>query len=256
MVSQPNSPTTAVLNTIPGTYVFTWTIRNGNICAPSASNVQVVVSSVPPKAANAGADFSACTISVGGTGTATLAGNQPTGTETGIWTVSVRPSGAAPTFANATTYNTNVSGLRAGSYTLRWTLNNGSCSSFDEVVITVGDPPSQATITSGNQNVCLYQPVNLTAAAVTSGTGSWSTGSKPNGSGEPIFDNVNGTSTGVFGLEEGTYTFTFTTRTTAACSESVATPITVVVSAPPTPAISGIDKTTCFGTAIALTGNT
>ncbi|WP_113653334.1 DUF7507 domain-containing protein [Pedobacter namyangjuensis] len=255
-ISQPNSPATAVLNTIPGTYVFTWTIRNGSVCSPSASNVQVIVTSSPPKLANAGSDFSACTTSVGGTGTATLVGNQPSGTETGLWTVFAQPSGAAPTFTNASLYNTTINGLRQGTYTLRWTLNNGSCSSFDDVVITVGDPPSQATITSGNQSVCLYQAVNLMASAVTSGTGTWSTLSKPANTGNPIFDNVNGTSTGVFGLEVGTYTFTFTTRTTATCSPSVATAVEVVVSAPPTPAISGSDKITCFNTPIALTGNT
>ncbi|RYE20574.1 MAG: hypothetical protein EOP51_17580, partial [Sphingobacteriales bacterium] len=225
-INQPNSPTTSILNTVPGTYVFRWTIRNG-VCTDSFDEIQVVITSTPPKVANAGADFSACTIAVGGTATATLSGNQPTNPETGTWSVMARPNGSAlPAFTNASLYNTNLSGLAVGTYTLRWTLNNGSCSSFDDVLITVANPPSTAAITSGNQNVCLYQPVNLTAAAVTSGTGTWSTGSKPNGSGEPIFDNVNGTSTGVFGLVEGTYTFTFTTRTTAACAPSVATPIT------------------------------
>lgn len=255
-INQPNSPATTVLNTIPGTYVFRWTIKNG-ICNDSASEVTIAISSEPPTQANAGVEDSVCTASEGGTGTKILNGNQPTNSETGAWTTIAKSNGAAtPTFANATIYNTTVSGLTAGSYTLRWTLTNGSCSSFDDVLITVGDPPSSATITSGNQNVCLYQPVDLTANAITSGIGTWSTQTKPNGTGNPIFNNVNGTSTGVFGLEVGTYTFIFTVRTTANCTASVSTPVQVIVNALPTPATSGSDKTTCFDTPIALTGNT
>jgi gliding motility-associated-like protein/uncharacterized repeat protein (TIGR01451 family) len=252
-INQPNSPATAVLNTIPGTYVFRWTIKNG-VCNPSSDDVQIVVSSIPPKAANAGTDYSVCTTSIGGPANTTLSANAATGTEVGTWSV-VGPAGATTVITAFNDPNTSVTLSKAGTYTFRWTLNNGSCLSFDEVVITAIDPPSVANITSGNQTICLYQPVNLTANAVTSGTGTWSTSQKPVGAPEPNFDQINGPATGVFGLLEGTYKFVFTTSN-GICAQSAASPVTITIVAPPTASNSGSDKITCFNAPIALTANT
>ncbi len=87
--------------------------------------------------ANAGSDQTViCNTAV------TLAGNNPT-PGTGAWTVVSAPSGATPVFANASLYNTAVTGLTLpGTYTLRWTINTGSCTGFDDVDVIIQACPT------------------------------------------------------------------------------------------------------------------
>jgi hypothetical protein len=65
----------------------------------------------------------------------TMAGQQPATGETGTWTVVGASSGI--TIANPSLYNTNVTLnlAQTETATLRWTLNNGSCAAYDDVVI-------------------------------------------------------------------------------------------------------------------------
>jgi gliding motility-associated-like protein/uncharacterized repeat protein (TIGR01451 family) len=251
-IDLPNSPATGVIGTIPGTYVFRWTIANG-VCTSSTSDVQVIVSSVPPTVSNAGTNYAICTTGI--STNSTLNGNQPSGAETGVWTVVSSTGSQTTTFSNANDYNTNINGLTPGVYTLQWTLKNGSCSSESAVVLTVYDPPTPAVVTSADQSICLYQPVNLTANTVTAGTGTWSASSLPPGAATPTFTNANGTSTSVLGLQPGVYKFIFTT-VNGPCTQSVSAPVTITIVEPPTPSNAGVSKTTCFGTPVALTANT
>lgn len=103
---------------------------------------------------NAGADQTLALACKGDAVSTTLAATDPAATvnsATGQWTfVSAVKVAAAtdlpaanesPVFANATAYNTEVSGLTAGyAYTLKWSVSNGTtnaCTAEDDVVITI-----------------------------------------------------------------------------------------------------------------------
>ncbi|HRA60860.1 MAG TPA: T9SS type A sorting domain-containing protein, partial [Bacteroidia bacterium] len=95
-----------------------------------------------PPTANAGNDQ---TISQSNT---ILTANDPS-PGNGLWTVI---SGTA-TFNDATLYNTSVSNLSNGTNLLRWTITMGTCSSYDEMTVTVATTPVSAII-SGDTTIC------------------------------------------------------------------------------------------------------
>ncbi|MBN2349507.1 MAG: hypothetical protein JXJ22_11740 [Bacteroidales bacterium] len=79
-----------------------------------------------PTVADAGIDQSIC----GGTST-TLAGNVPV-LGTGLWTIL---TGAGGTLVQPTVTNSLFNGTNGTTYTLRWTISNGACTSSDNVII-------------------------------------------------------------------------------------------------------------------------
>lgn len=251
VIDQPNNALSIVTGIVPGDYTFKWTITNGS-CTPSSSTVNITVTSTPPKKAVANIDQFLCVPAGAGQASTTLSGNQPTGIETGLWEI-ISPTPTTATFTDATVYNTTINGLTVGSYTLRWTLTNGSCLSSDEMVINVLQESTPAVITSGNQTICLYEPLTLTANQVTIGIGTWSVENKPGGASEPVFEHVNDNITNVFGLLEGQYTFKFSTAN-GQCNQSEAT-VTITVTKLLSTAIAGLDQTTCFNSPVTLNGN-
>lgn len=70
---------------------------------------------------------------------ATLNGNNPGATSAGTWTLVSKPSGAAdPVIVTPSAYNSNVTGLNTtGTYTFRWTIATGTCTSTDDVDIII-----------------------------------------------------------------------------------------------------------------------
>jgi hypothetical protein len=122
--TSPTSPTSTITGAIAGTYVFRWTISNGN-CTTSSDDVTVTIDN-PTTIANAGTDqtitnnyttMTANTISVG----------------SGLWTKVSGPSGG--TITSPTGPTTTVTNLSSGTYVFRWTATNISCSSYDEVTV-------------------------------------------------------------------------------------------------------------------------
>ncbi len=250
-IDAPNSPNTLVHGTVPGTYVFMWTISNGN-CQASTSTVTITVSSTPPNLANAGPEQSICNTGV--SATTTLAAISPTGAETGLWTVQSKPVAAAnPTIANPSLYNTQVSGLVEGVYVFSWTVSNGACKSASSVTIRVTNQPTTANAGS-DFSACLFKPVNLSASPVTTGLGTWSVFSKPTGSPDPVFDNENSPTSGIFGLVVGNYIFTWSSYNGPGCATS-SDQVSVQMVNPPTTAQAGNFQTICVGTAAVMTGN-
>lgn len=79
-----------------------------------------------PTTADAGTDQSLC----GATST-TLDGNTPV-TGTGLWSII---SGTGGTVVTPTSPTSDFNGTNGTTYTLRWTITNGSCISFDDVII-------------------------------------------------------------------------------------------------------------------------
>ena len=115
-----NSYNTKVINIGKGENILRWVISNGEC---SSADVVSVVNNSPTKAV-AGGDQAIC-------GNSTyLQANIPV-VGTGAWSL---VSGAA-TFANSSQNNTQVTGLNPGSNTLRWTIENNGCTSYDNVVI-------------------------------------------------------------------------------------------------------------------------
>ncbi|WP_262249962.1 DUF11 domain-containing protein [Parapedobacter soli] len=87
--------------------------------------------------ANAGSDQN-ITCPLGAT--ITMNGNDPGVASNGEWTIESKPVGAPdPTFSDITLRNAEVSGFRPGTYTLRWTITTGDCTSYDETTLTVTD---------------------------------------------------------------------------------------------------------------------
>ncbi|MBY0245324.1 MAG: PKD domain-containing protein [Sphingobacteriaceae bacterium] len=115
-------------------------------CGVSMSNE--VSQNAVPTVANAGASETICV------GTAfKLKGNKPLA-GTGKWTKTAGPAGSA--FVDDTKFDTEVTGLvGAGTYTFKWTISSGSCSTNQEVVITTSAASVGGTTTSTDpQTVC------------------------------------------------------------------------------------------------------
>ena len=129
-ISQPDVTVTSLPFTLPATVPGVYRLTGFRFNSGSGTGVvdanTVTVYELPPVSV-AGSDQSLCGLS-----TTTLAGNNP-GTYSGLWTV---VSGAGGSFENSTLYNTVFNGVLGVSYTLRWTISNGPCSSQDEVVIS------------------------------------------------------------------------------------------------------------------------
>jgi hypothetical protein len=109
----------------------------------------IVTTYTVPTTANAGSDQSIC----GGTG-ATLAGNAPA-VGTGLWTIT---GGTGGTVQQPTVNNSSFSGNNGTTYTLTWTISNGTCTSADNVIIDFPLLPVQpGAFTSSDNEVCQGQ---------------------------------------------------------------------------------------------------
>ncbi|SHF20993.1 gliding motility-associated C-terminal domain-containing protein [Mariniphaga anaerophila] len=163
-ILNPQSETTQVVGIQANSdYTFRWTISNG-VCAEKTDDVTVTVLDQPTMS-NAGADQFFCNQTV-----TTLNGNEPV-VGTGTWTVE-SSTGGTPAFADANSYNTEVSGLTAGDYTLRWTIsNNNACNTYDEMQVTVYPDITISTPVGGE--ICAGGTFELSATA-NGGTGAYS----------------------------------------------------------------------------------
>jgi hypothetical protein len=175
-----------------------YTVRITGPCG-TVTSAAAVLTVDAPVTANAGPDQAKCN-----DGGFTLAGSLPA-PGTGLWTV---VNGSA-TINNATSNSSTVSAVPAGSSaTLRWTVTNGGCSAFDEVVLT---NHALTPVTPGS-----YGPVCIDAADITlegsPAGGTWS------GTG------VTGSS---FDPSVGTQTLTYAIIDANNCSNSATTTITV-----------------------------
>jgi gliding motility-associated-like protein/uncharacterized repeat protein (TIGR01451 family) len=101
---------------------------DGSVCESDRFAVTAKVDAQP--IAQAGPDQTIYAV-----GQFTMAGNNPTA-GTGVWTEVIPTGGTAKaTIANPSVYNTSVTVLAGQTATLRWTLTNGTCSAFDDVVL-------------------------------------------------------------------------------------------------------------------------
>jgi hypothetical protein len=153
---------TAVSFTYAGQYTFNWKISN-SACPSSDDNVTIIVN-LPPEAAAAGKDSVYCNITslpvtMNLYATAVTSGY-------GIWTFVSGPT--TPTIANVLSPTSQLSGLQAGTYILRWSVYSGPfCPpNTDDIQITI-IPKANAGADAG---FCDITEVSLTGNAGSTGT--------------------------------------------------------------------------------------
>ncbi|MGC4021642.1 MAG: hypothetical protein QM734_06720, partial [Cyclobacteriaceae bacterium] len=175
----------------------------------------------------------------------TLAGNSP-GTGTGLWSV---VSGSA-TITTPGAFNSGVTAVAAGSsVTLRWTVTNGSCSSFDDVVLTNYAPVAPTgTIAGADITQCNNGSFTLNGTAATTGTGQWSVVS-----GAVTITTPGSNVSTVTGLAAGGSATLRWTITNGTCSTS--DDVVLTNDALPTTANAGVDINQCNNSSFTLAGN-
>src|SRR5690606_12758030 len=174
-----------------------------------------------------------------------LPGNTPT-VGTGTWSI---VSGTGGVMSNPSDPNSVFQGLPGASYTLQWTITNGSCPpSSDQVEVSFDLNTPTIADAGPDQNVC---DISTTLAANTPaiGVGQWSI---VFGAGGSLADpsDPNTTFTGVAGT---TYQLLWTISNGATCTPSN-DDVVITFDLPPTAAVAGPDQQIC-GSVATLAGN-
>jgi len=238
-ITNSASPSTTITGLTPGTYIFRWTIANGN-CS-SQSDVTITISA-GASAANAGSDQNLCLNS-----STTLAANTPA-IGTGMWS---QVSGAAATIADATNPATTVTGLTPGNYVFRWTISFSNCTAnTDDVQVIIYDNPSPAD--AGTDQTICSASTTLTGNTPVVGNGTWTQiGSTPAAA---TITTASSASTTVTGLNNpGTYQFKWTISNGPCVPRQDTVAITVTEVG--TTAAAGNDIDACIGSTVTLAGN-
>lgn len=216
-----NNPT--VTNLANGINIYRWTIsKNG-----CTEQDEVIVSSNYIAAA-AGEDETLCVDNV------QLKGSNPV-PGIGTWSV-VGNSGAI--FDSQNSPNSMVRNLSKGTNTLRWTVTNNGCVTFDDVQIT-NNQPTQA-LAGENQAVC-SKTANLYANQATWGTGVWTAIS-----GSATFTDPNLAQTTVSNLSGGPNILRWTITKESCISYDDVT----IISNLPVNVFAGNDQIACSSTAV------
>ncbi len=158
-ITTPESPITTITDIVPGTSVTVrWTVTNGT-CSPFddvilKNDIQPTVSNQPNQ--------TLCNTSVYSMTQST----PPVGT--GLWTLL---SGTA-TITTPGSPITTITGLATGTTaTVRWTVTNGTCTAFDDVIIQNDILPSVSN--QPNQNQCNTSIFSMTQSTPIVGLGIW-----------------------------------------------------------------------------------
>lgn len=210
---------------------------------------------------NAGADqTSAATC---GLTSVSLAANTPT-FGTGQWSIISGSggsfSGGSGNPSTSSIINPTFNGTAGVTYTLRWTITNGNCSSTDDMLVTFNQNPSAAAgADQTGASTCGLTSVTLAATTPTVGTGQWSIvsgsgGSFTGGSGNPSNSSI------INPIFTGTAGTTYTLRWTVSNSPctSAQDDMVVTFNENPTTSNAGPDQTnalTCGLTSVTLAAN-
>jgi hypothetical protein len=152
--------------TVPGDYIFRYTITNTDCGSSSTADIHITREEEPTIAV-AGTNFEVCASS------AVVMGNMPAiGRGRWVYVTGPDPMASINTVGSVgTIINMNL----PGTYTFRWEITNGTCdTSFSEINVTRLTGPSTAFVTNMLVEVCDVNQVSLQAVAPTSGTGTWS----------------------------------------------------------------------------------
>jgi len=151
-----------------GTITHAATSSDGNYSGISIANVTAnITDNDIAVTANAGNDASGCSGSSFNLDGAAAGGD---GSYSFAWTVQSGPNTSTAQFNNATLEDPTFTPTLAGTYVLRFTVDDGvNPTVFDEVQITVNPLPTAAV--SGTTAICAGSSTTLTAALT--GTGPW-----------------------------------------------------------------------------------
>ena len=202
-ILDPDSTFTGLTSLGYGANVFQWSISNA--ACPAATD-QVTVWVYQPVASLAGAYQSLCNTTL-----ATLNGIDPSlfgGQPQGTWAQTGGPSTVL--FADVNNFNTTISNLQPGVYSLSWTLTNGNCpAATDTMDISIFAPPIADG--GGDQVLCFVESIPLNAndpgLLGDSASGVWTQAQGPSSA---TFGDEELYNTLVTGLEPGVYKFGWT----------------------------------------------
>ncbi|MBI2967830.1 MAG: gliding motility-associated C-terminal domain-containing protein [Bacteroidetes bacterium] len=181
-----NDPFTNVTVSLTGIYLFEWAVNN-NGCV-STDTVQITFDTLG--IANAGAGGDECDLDY------TLGASTALGT--GTWSQLAGPGISGFSNINDPVATVTVSGY--GSYIFRWVDKNGSCESWDTLVVRFIQPPSVSA--GSDQSVC-----GMTATFngySTPPNGIWSQAAGP---GTTVFSNPNSPASGATASAYGAYSY-------------------------------------------------
>jgi len=210
---------TTTVRQIGDVNTYRWTIVKGE-CSNFA-DVQIINNSVSAVVGD--------TIKVCGTDTY-LNGNEPNAGETGVWTVTA----GAGILANSTQYNTSVSNLTVGLNKFRWTITNGSCPDYSDLVVINNLYEANASV-AGPTVICEDFANIQGNIPVQGSSGHWEVFA-----GRGIFDNSSNPSTLVSELNKGQNTLRwFITKEGCTAYDDISITNNMVV------AKAGVDVITC-----------
>ena len=238
-------PVSPVLVTIPtgvaeNTYQFIITVKNANGCVSSTYPFTVTV--YENQIAAAGSDQAVCGLPL----SAILEGNTPP-KGTGTWTIVSGPGNVVFT-PNPNTAGATITADTYGTYLLRWTIVNGTCSSTDDVTIGFVETANAGS----DQAICGVLNSVMTGNTPTIGSGSWSVFSKSAGS-TVTFGTPSSASSTINVDQYGTYIlrWTVTNPTGTGCSTTDDVTIGFVETAN-----AGSDQAICGVLNSVMAGNT
>jgi hypothetical protein len=158
-ITTPDSPNTTITGVAAGeSATIKWTVTNGSC---SAFDEVTIMNAILPLVSDQ-ANQNLCN-----TSSFTMTQSVPS-IGTGTWTLI---SGIA-TITTASSPTTTITGVAVGtSAKVKWTVTSGSCSSFDEVIVTNTILPSVSD--QPNQTLCNTSSFTMTQSVPSAGTGTW-----------------------------------------------------------------------------------
>jgi gliding motility-associated-like protein len=200
---------------------FLWVVSTG-YCSLEDT---VKITNNEPSEAYAGEDKPVCSEEL------ILSGSLPT-RHTGEWEL-ISGGGS---IQDSTSANSLVTNLAQGENRFRWTITNGECSDFDDVVIR--NDFIEASIRYNDPDAICEDSVEITANNPTPGTGTWGV---VGGAGSASYENPESSNTIVRDLQQGENILTWSI-TNGHCTDVDQVSI---VSNKPTTADAGGNKATC-----------
>ena len=243
LAGDENLPTATIENLTPGiNTTLQWEVNNLTCMPPTipanTSTVQIINFLDP--APEAGAPIFICDPMT----TGTLAADDPTlsvATATGLWTVSAGPGNVV--LGDETLFNANIENLVLGMpTTFTWTVSNGVCVDFDDVIVTIEAAPTVSTATTPLANICSATST-VTGEVPLSGTGLWSIDA---GTGNIVVGEEGFVTANVENMVPGTTTTFRWTISTVSCALTSAT--VDITNTSPTTSLAGSDQNVCVAT--------
>jgi len=209
-ITTPSAVNTSVTGLVAGVYTFRLTVQDaGNLL--NTDDVQVTVNAAPngTPVANAGANQS-ITLPTSSVTVSSAGSTDDVAIISRLWTKVSGP--ASFSIVTPTAVSTSITGLVAGVYSFRITVTDaGGLSAFDDVAIMVNAAANAAPVSNAGGNQSITLPTSVTTLSGSTSTDDvaittygWSKISGPTGG---FITSSNTVTTGITGLQAGTYTY-------------------------------------------------